>query len=127
MAKRTKVLEIGGKEYTLQYGANICADLEEKLGNPDIPTLLESSVSFRMMRSVFHAGLRTHHPEISLEEAGELIDEFPNGLADLAKDVFREYVAYMCPQLDLEKLDQMLDDPEKAKEELEKNLSGVAG
>jgi hypothetical protein len=71
--------ETGEKTYTMRFSANALCELEDalemgvnavakQLANPE-------SMRLKMVRVVFWAGLRDHHPEITLHQAGEIITD----------------------------------------------------
>lgn len=68
-----------GKEWLLRYSTNALCTLEDDL---DISTgeLVEkmqqpSGVRMSTLRAVFWAGLQDHHPEVTKEQAGDLMTE----------------------------------------------------
>jgi hypothetical protein len=69
--------EADGKTYTLRYSADAICNLEEKAGRgfPVIAGELmdPDTTSLRLVRMAIWAGLREHHPDITLQQAGELI------------------------------------------------------
>lgn len=73
--------EADGATYTLRYSANSLCELEESLGRGVIEITRElaswkdspEKIRFGLIRAVFWAGLREHHPELDLKAAGELI------------------------------------------------------
>lgn len=80
MANREKgevSLPAGDTEYTLVYSVNALCEIEEKLGLgfPAISALMAdaSTLSLRLVRATLWGGLRTHHPKITLAEAGDVI------------------------------------------------------
>lgn len=64
-------LKAGDKTYVLRYTTNALVRLEDELGKP--ATVLGDS--FREARALFWAGLLHAHPEITVEQAGEIMDE----------------------------------------------------
>lgn len=63
--------------YTLQFSIDAICMMEESLGK-GFPAIVDdlsdvSRMSITTIRHVLHAGLREHHPEITLKQAGELI------------------------------------------------------
>ncbi len=69
----------GEKTYTMRFSANALCELEDALemGVNTVATQLANPESMRlkMVRVVFWAGLRDHHPEITLHQAGEIITD----------------------------------------------------
>jgi hypothetical protein len=69
----------GEKDYTLRYSANALCELEDALemGVNAVATQLANpdSMRLKMVRVVFWAGLRDHHPDVTLLQAGEIITD----------------------------------------------------
>jgi len=80
---------VDGKEYTLRYSTNALCELEDKLdlGIHEIAQRLANKETLRlkMVRAVLWAGLRDHHPDLTIEEAGELVSKA--GMVDLLDKV----------------------------------------
>lgn len=82
MANRFKgevPFEANEKTYTMRFSANALCELEgvtgigvnavaNQIANPE-------TLRLTMVRAVFWAGLRDHHPEITLHQAGEIITD----------------------------------------------------
>lgn len=70
--------EAAGKTYTLSYSVNALCALEEAAGEgvTQIAARMGDPQGLRlaMVRSLFWAGLRDHHPEVTVEECGRLMD-----------------------------------------------------
>lgn len=70
--------QVGDASYTLAFTTNALCDLETDLdmGVMHIAGLLgdPERMRLRTVRAVFWAGLREHHPKLSQQEAGHLID-----------------------------------------------------
>lgn len=70
-----------GKLYTARYSANALCSLEDELDQGIVEIVGEMQawvqapdrVRLTFLRRVFCAGLRDHHPEITLDAAGNLI------------------------------------------------------
>lgn len=69
----------GGETYTLRLAANALVIAEGLLdkGVQEIGDMLADAATFRLgtARALLFAGLHEHHPEITLEDAGEIIGE----------------------------------------------------
>ena len=70
---------VPGTEYVLRYDVNALCEAEEASGE-NIPALLAKlndgvPPSFRQMRTLFWAGLRSGAPKITQAEAGTLLGE----------------------------------------------------
>jgi hypothetical protein len=75
MAKRTVTVKLD-KQRKLKYTFNALCELEDALGRP----LLEIRNNFRVkdLRALVWAGLLHENPDLTLEEAGRLLDEAPS-------------------------------------------------
>jgi hypothetical protein len=69
--------EIDGTPYTLRFSANALCELEDELGlgvNAIAGQLADpKDLRLKTVRAVFWAGLRDHHSEITLIQAGEIV------------------------------------------------------
>lgn len=72
-------LETDGKVYSLRFTTNSICELEEHFGQPiaKIVTELqdESNASMKMVRAVVWGALLSEQPDITLKDAGNLLDE----------------------------------------------------
>ena len=69
---------VGTERYTLRFSMNVLCSLEEELGRPLTDFVLEwgqGKVSISVVRQMIRAALVPNHPDISLEKAGDLMDE----------------------------------------------------
>lgn len=69
-------IKAGGAEYTFRFSIDALCQLEEHTGKTfmEIANVLQSgNVSMSLTRSLVWAGLREHHPKVSVKEAGDLI------------------------------------------------------
>jgi hypothetical protein len=71
--------EVGGATWSLKFGINALCDLEFQVQDPEqVKRLMDGKAGappdFSTIRAGFWAALRTFHPEVTLEEAGRLID-----------------------------------------------------
>jgi hypothetical protein len=70
-------IELGdGRKITLCYNANAWIEAEEVLGKPTpdiIDELQGGRASMKTQRALMWAGLRKHHSEITLDDAGEML------------------------------------------------------
>ncbi len=70
--------KVGAKEYKIRFSLNVLCSLEEELGRPLTDLVLEWSqekVSLSDVRKMIRAALTPNHPEITLEGAGDLMEE----------------------------------------------------
>jgi hypothetical protein len=72
----------GGKTYNLLFSVNALCALEGQLGEgiTKITEMLSNPADLRLtsVRALFWAGLRDHHPEVDLTEAGVMMTEMGN-------------------------------------------------
>jgi len=67
--------EAAGRMYTLVYSINALCALEAKVGQSISRIFFDlGNIGISTMRTVFWAGLQQHHPEISENEAGRLME-----------------------------------------------------
>jgi hypothetical protein len=82
--------EAGGASYTMRLSVDALCALEEATGKGVVALSAELSDPARLrmstVRHVVWAGLREHHPDVSLKAAGELIVE-AGGLAKMMEHV----------------------------------------
>lgn len=63
--------------HTLKLNFNSLADLEDLTGEPAMKTFAKfetGDVSFKDIRNLFYVCLKQNHPDVTLEEAGDLAD-----------------------------------------------------
>ncbi len=69
--------DLEGKPYTLRFSANALCELEDALdcGINAVAAQLSKPESLRLktVRAVFWAGLQDRHPQVTLQEAGEMV------------------------------------------------------
>lgn len=81
--------DVGGKTYTLQFNSNACAELEDLLARGIVSIVQEimswstepERISLKLFRALLWAGLRKHHRGMTVEMAGDLLDEAGGMLA----------------------------------------------
>jgi len=78
-------VETNGASYTLRFSTNAICELEDHMGEPInvIAARLGNAeqVGLKMARALFWAALRDNHREVTLPQAGELIDALGAGAA----------------------------------------------
>lgn len=76
-AQRGEVgFEAGGRSYTMCFSINSLCEMEDVLGtgvHEFCRQLVAGDVRLTTIRAAFWAGLREHHPDVSLTDAGNLI------------------------------------------------------
>jgi hypothetical protein len=107
-------VEIGGTPYTLVFNVNAICEIEDLLGRTwiDIARELQtwapktaangkpaqeteaetldraSRVDMRLIRALFWGALREHHDEVTLKQAGALMDGVQGGALDVLNKLF---------------------------------------
>jgi hypothetical protein len=69
--------EVEGKAYRVRYSWNAAAEYEEAAGKPLSDALFDIArerLSARSLRAMLWAGLQEHHQDVTLKDAGRLID-----------------------------------------------------
>lgn len=87
--KGTVAFTAEGQGYTLLLDFNALCDLSDEL-----PGLMGGGQELkdpRQIRAVFHAGLKRHHPDLTVEEAGDIIQAV--GVAQAAGILGRAFQA----------------------------------
>jgi hypothetical protein len=70
-------LRDGETEYRLRFHWNAAAEYEEVTGqtlSEALANVARRRVSAKAVRAMLWAGLREHHPEVTLAQAGQIID-----------------------------------------------------
>jgi hypothetical protein len=71
--------QVGERAYTMSFSVNALCELEDHLGMPvaQIASGMEKAENVRMstVRALIWAGLRDHHPDTQLKDAGALATE----------------------------------------------------
>jgi len=69
-------LEVEGRTYALVYDQNAICELEGQLNEPFFNCAerwAKDAWAFREIRAILWAGLRRHHPKVSLEQCGDMM------------------------------------------------------
>lgn len=90
----TVTFEADGTTYSLSYSVNALCELEEAAGEgvTQIAARMSDPQGLRlaMVRNLFWAGLRDHHPEVTVAETGRLMDAV--GMSAAGELVARAFV-----------------------------------
>ena len=106
--------EVDGKTYRVRHSWNSAAEYEEAAGKPLSDALLDiarEKLSARSLRAMLWAGLQEHHADVSLKEAGRLIDRM--GRAE-AQRVMAVALRYFFPELEAADEERGSDPPTPA-------------
>lgn len=86
-----------GKTYTLSFSINAMCELEDLLGDSFGDMMAKAQdptkVSMKTVRAMFWAGLRDHHNEMTIQDAGHLMTEI--GLTEAGELVAKAFAAAM--------------------------------
>lgn len=78
-ARGSVAFQVGERAYTMSFSVNALCELEELLGMPvaQIAAGMEKAENVRMstVRALVWAGLRDHHGDLQLKDAGEIATE----------------------------------------------------
>jgi hypothetical protein len=81
MANKTKgevEVRATGNTYVLIFDVNALCALEDRLGDSSLANVFEADpekLRISMLRTVFHCGLRRHHPDVDEAAAGDIMTE----------------------------------------------------
>lgn len=92
-------IKVGGKKYTLRVGTNEIAALEDTFGVGEFKELQERlrRLSLKDVRTFTKICLERHQPDVTDEQAGDLIDE--HGLENVTDKIAEGLVvAFMGPK-----------------------------
>jgi len=76
----------------LKYGFNAMCEFEGKMGKGIAEALNEKNIGFQSARALLWAGLIWESPELTLEQAGDLIDAVPESAAEATTSDHLQYV-----------------------------------
>jgi hypothetical protein len=99
--------EADGKRWTLCYSVNALCEMEDALGKSvaEIGATLSDATKAgaKFMRAVFWAGLTDHHPDLTIKDAGALMQGI--GGITRATALFSEAFALAFPEVENVPLD----------------------
>ena len=75
---------VANTEYTLKFSTNAICELEDRL-NKSISVIVEGMDRITVVRAMLWAGLQAKHPEMTLQDAGDIIDR--GGMAHIAETI----------------------------------------
>lgn len=91
MANRIKgevALSHDGDDYTLVLDFNALADFEDATGQNAVKLLSGGELSIGQMRALIHAGLKQHHPKVTLADAGHILQSNMGALGEALAAAF---------------------------------------
>lgn len=71
---------VDGRDWTLRMDMNAMCEFEEATGTPAIEAFQQAEqggASIPMMRHVVFAAIKRHHPDATIEDAGDILSEDP--------------------------------------------------
>lgn len=72
-SQQKTVTTSSGKTYTLSsLTINMMCELQQKFGKTEMAELLSKKPDFEMVRMIYYLRAKKNHPDITLEEAGEI-------------------------------------------------------
>ena len=92
--------EVDGTAYRVRYSWNAAAEYEEAAGKPLSDALFDIArerLSARSLRAMLWAGLQEHHQDVTLKDAGRLIDKMGRKEAQRVMGVA---LRYFFPELE---------------------------
>ncbi len=103
--------DIGDRAYRVRYSWNAAATYEDAAGMPLSDALLDiarEKLSARSLRAMLWAGLQEHHADVTLKDAGRLIDGMGRKEAQRVMGVA---LRYFFPELDPDEAETAEADP----------------
>lgn len=103
-------IEVDGKKYVLRFSANALCDLEDALGMSilQITSMISdpAQIRMKMVRALLWAGLREKHPDLTILQAGDIVQELSlSGAFSVIEDAFKKAFPETSQN------PQVLDDP----------------
>ena len=89
-----------GSTYTFRLGTNELCRLEAELGADPFEKIAEGKASLGHLRTITLAGLGRHHPKLTADDVGDLIDEV--GYKALG-DLIQKSMSVLAPEDDASK------------------------
>lgn len=65
--------KVADAEYVLKFSTNAICELEDRL-DKSLNVIVANMERLATVRALLWAGLRAHHPDVTLPQAGEIID-----------------------------------------------------
>ena len=115
-----RTITINGKNYTIEYGQNAVCALEDVVHMPlseIIDTISKGGVNMRLIRALFWAGLLSHNRGLSLERAGDILDQAGSNFKAVYSAVGEELIDSFVMQI--------IPVDEQPKEDDAKNIEGT--
>lgn len=78
----------GGETYLLRFDMNVLAEIEEETGRSSVEVLAEmdgGSPSIKTLRMMCRAMLMRHHPDATVQTAGDILSEDMDGFMKIVQ------------------------------------------
>lgn len=86
--------KVADAEYTLKFSTNAICELEERL-DKGLNVIVANMERLTTVRALLWAGLRAKHPEVTIQQAGEMIDR--SGMAAATEIIGKALTAAFPP------------------------------
>lgn len=83
--------KVADAEYTLKYSTNAICEMEEAI-NKSVGAILQNMDRLSHVRALLWGALRVKHPDVSLKQAGEILDRA--GMKDATDIIGKALAAY---------------------------------
>lgn len=93
-ARGEVAFKVADAEYTLKFSTNAICELEERL-DKGLNVIVANMERLTTVRALLWAGLRARHPEVSIQQAGEMIDRI--GMAEATEVIGKALTAAFPP------------------------------
>lgn len=89
-ARGEVAFRVADSEYTLKFSTNAICELEERL-DKGLNTIVANMERLTTVRALLWAGLRAKHPDVTIAQAGEMIDRV--GMAEATETIGKALTA----------------------------------
>lgn len=89
-ARGEVAFKVDDTEYTLKFSTNAICELEDRL-DKGLNTIVGNMERVTTVRALLWAGLRAHHPEVTIGSTGEIIDRA--GIATITEAIGKALAA----------------------------------
>lgn len=97
-ARGEVALAVADTEYTLKFSTNAICELEDRL-DKGLNVIVANMERLTTVRALLWAGLRAKHPEVTITQAGEMIDRI--GMAQATEVIGKALTAaFPTPEAD---------------------------
>ena len=93
-ARGEVAFRVADTDYNLKYSTNAICELEDYL-DKGLNTIVANMERLTTVRALLWAGMRAHHPEVTLKQAGDMIDRV--GMAPATEAIGKALTAAFPP------------------------------